>query len=536
MMSDPSSIDSTTVDELTGKLVLVIEEKRDWREPDLMHRQLAAKVKNYVRYVRSPEFSARHNQRPQQTIVRLVTEAPPADSSLPFLERVAYELGKHGLTFEQQVGEFGTPMPVTARADSGARPRPRPPAQPPTPPPPPAEKPIEQAPPPPPAPEPEPPLAHEPPTAQEPPAAQEATPTQEPTAEWEPEWAEPQERELQETEPGWSEPEWPESETSEAEGAEVGPPDPWATPDEEAVQFGTDASIDPEPIELEPQSGASDSLPSFDEWYGDEPATPTAGEDDAAASFPDFLDASDAGGPPEDTEPSELEALIESDDASVEFVRDSTEAPVPGAELQVGDEEDLPRPPFFPEEEFGRARAEGGDVEFLDLESDTAVIETSSGQRIRLEVDADSSSGIPGHERPSLLRGIGAGLSAAVAGGIVWSLLAIAAERSAHPLAAAVGVMVGISVRLRGNGHTLPYRIVGLIFTLIGSALGAVLTAASLTGILSREGITQVVAVLSDPNAILAALEEHFGWVSLLSLALALYIAFRLSASKPEAG
>jgi len=130
MMSDSSSVDKTTVDELTGKLVLLVEEKRAWHETDLMHRQLAAKVKNYVRYVRSPEFSSQHNQRPDQTIVRLISDQPPATSSVNFFARVAYELSKHGLSFEYQVGEFGTPAAVTPNADAPVAP---PPAAPPAP-------------------------------------------------------------------------------------------------------------------------------------------------------------------------------------------------------------------------------------------------------------------------------------------------------------------------------------------------------------------------------------------------------------------
>jgi hypothetical protein len=74
-----------------------------------------------------------------------------------------------------------------------------------------------------------------------------------------------------------------------------------------------------------------------------------------------------------------------------------------------------------------------------------------------------------------------------------------------------------------------------MILTLIGSALGAIFAASALTGISSAEGVSQVVATLSNPNAILASITAHFGPLAFVSLALALYIAFRLSASKPSA-
>ena len=100
MMSDHTSVDNTTVDELTGKLVLLIEESREWRETDLMHRQFAAKIKTYVRYVRSPKFGEDHGRSARGTIVRLVTEQPASEPSLKYMERVAYELSKHGMALE----------------------------------------------------------------------------------------------------------------------------------------------------------------------------------------------------------------------------------------------------------------------------------------------------------------------------------------------------------------------------------------------------------------------------------------------------
>ena len=108
-MCDPTTVDGTTTDELTGRIVLLIEEDRAWRETELMHRQLAAKVKTYVRHSRSPEFTAEHGKVSKTTIVRLVNQHQPGEDSLDFFGRVAYELSKHGLAFEHQLGEDGIP-------------------------------------------------------------------------------------------------------------------------------------------------------------------------------------------------------------------------------------------------------------------------------------------------------------------------------------------------------------------------------------------------------------------------------------------
>ena len=116
MMSEPTTVDKTAVDELTGKIVLLIEENRPWRETELMHRQMSAKVKHYVRYIRGKDFAHEHGQRPQDTIVRLVTAEQPGEDSIQFLRRVGYELSKFGIEFESQVGPHGIPVALTTEA------------------------------------------------------------------------------------------------------------------------------------------------------------------------------------------------------------------------------------------------------------------------------------------------------------------------------------------------------------------------------------------------------------------------------------
>ncbi len=574
MMSDPSSIDNTSIDELTGKLVLLIEESRGWHEPDLMHRQLAAKVKNYVRYVRSPDFTTTHRKQPQQTIVRLITEQQPAPASLSFFARVAYELSKHGLSFEHQIGDFGTPVLVTPDANATVPPPPRPeappasrPIQPPppqaaTPRPPPAPQ---QAPPPPrptppvqaaapPRPTPPAPAATPPPVPPQPPAPA-ATPP--PVPPQPPAPASPPPR--QETaRPQPPPPPAPEPPPVVPESIELEPVDPWATGGEAAEPAdewaaGEETIDASEPLDAwaaeEDTTGADEAAAA--ELFGTdfmptaeprpeippeqllpeaefEAASPSLDWEDAG-ELPDFLGST---GTPESEEPGDLEYLLDTggsdlDDSDKGF---AGSARVASAE----EEEDLPRAPFFPEEEFGRA-PEADDVEFLNIDSDTAIIETSRGQRIRLTVDRDAAdAAVVTPERPSLLRGIAGAFMASIAGALIWALLSVPAGHGAHPLAIAVGLMVGISVRLRGNGHTMPYRIVGVIFTLIGCALGATLAAAALHTMQSSLGVNGLLGVLTATDALPGIVIERFGPMSLLSVALAVYLAARLSASKPS--
>ena len=69
MMSEPSKIDRETFDELTGKLVLLIEESGPWSDMASTHRQLSAKARHYVRYIRSSDFAKNHDK----LAVRLVS-------------------------------------------------------------------------------------------------------------------------------------------------------------------------------------------------------------------------------------------------------------------------------------------------------------------------------------------------------------------------------------------------------------------------------------------------------------------------------
>lgn len=464
MMSDPASVDRTSLDDLTGKLVLLIEENRAWHETDLMHRQLTAKVKYYVRYIRSPQFTVEHGRKPQDTIVRLVSAHPPGDASLRFFQRVCYELSKHGVTFEHQVGADGVPVPLTPSTEATFPPRP--PAAEPRPTPEPAAPPAAAGPPPPKMPPPERPAAT---------------------------------------------PHRPRAEPPIEERPPVEPP----LPVEPAVVEGFEPSpAAGEPLQLEP------AMPR--EWLGEEPTrTPN-------------------------DEISELERLVEGGDEELEFLGIEPRDEAVSVEPEPApDATERSYPPFFPEEEFGRAMPDMDEVEAIfEAPAGAPVIETSSGQKIRLDVVETPGIEGPTQTRPSLARAIGAGIVAAIGGAIIWGLLALLAGQGASPLALAVAVMVGTSVRLQGVGHTLSFRLVGVFFTLLGSLLGAVLAAAALTATAAGVaepiapdhpvGLTGLLSVLTSPDTALAAVRAYYRPLDLAALAVALYLGFRISASKPS--
>ncbi len=449
MMSEPTTVDKTTVDELTGKLVLLIEENRPWRETELMHRQLSTKVKHYVRHIRSEKFAQEHGQRPQDSIVRLVSAERPDDDSLEFLRRIAYELSKHGIEFEHQIGEHGIPVSLTAAA---ATVEPEILAVPETPP---------------------------------PPAARSETPEAEVAA-------------PEDTGPAAVEAAEPPAAVEEPPATEAVEPEP-------AVA---------EPVELEPAEV--------------EPVEP------GALFHPE---------PSAHDEPSELEILLEAAGEEGLGLVDLPESEEPMAVAEPAGAptgKQATQPTFLPEEEFGRALPDVDEVEAILMSASTepAIIETSSGKRILLDV-GDAAPG-PGaaavpEDRPSLFRGIRAALIAAFAGAVIWAGLSVGAGHGASPLALVIGLMVGISVRLRGGGHTMPFRIVGVVGTLLGSLLGAILASAALSAWQDDLGVGGIIGNLSSVGSALAVLDRQYAPVHLVAVALALYIAFKLSASKPSA-
>lgn len=115
MTSDTASIDGTTIDSPTGKLVLLIEESRAWEQLDLMHQELTAKVRGYVRYVRSEDFTDWHGRKPADTMVRLVTAENPPEVTFKLFERIRYELGKHGIVFQHSLDNAVTPPKAEPR-------------------------------------------------------------------------------------------------------------------------------------------------------------------------------------------------------------------------------------------------------------------------------------------------------------------------------------------------------------------------------------------------------------------------------------
>lgn len=129
-------------------------------------------------------------------------------------------------------------------------------------------------------------------------------------------------------------------------------------------------------------------------------------------------------------------------------------------------------------------------------------------------------------QEQNLVMGAVYGLVAAVVGAAVWAGITIATEYQIGWMAVGVGFLVGIAVRAGGKGIDQVYGIVGAIMSLVGCALGNVITIAWFVGKEFGIPVTDVLAEL-DFTMIYEMMAATFQAIDLLFYALALYFGYR---------
>jgi len=94
--------------------------------------------------------------------------------------------------------------------------------------------------------------------------------------------------------------------------------------------------------------------------------------------------------------------------------------------------------------------------------------------------------GVRGREE-NLFIGTLAGIVAATAGALIWMGITVVTGYHVGYVALGVGALVGLTVRLIGNGRGMIFGIVGAILTLVGCLGGEVLTVAQLASTAQRD-------------------------------------------------
>jgi hypothetical protein len=89
-------------------------------------------------------------------------------------------------------------------------------------------------------------------------------------------------------------------------------------------------------------------------------------------------------------------------------------------------------------------------------------------------------------------------------------VLAAVSGNAASPLAIAVSLMVGFSVRIKGSGQGFAFRLVGGLGTLLACALGSVLSAGALVALTDGLGVAGLIQSMSGLHPLLDTLGRYF--------------------------
>jgi hypothetical protein len=128
----------------------------------------------------------------------------------------------------------------------------------------------------------------------------------------------------------------------------------------------------------------------------------------------------------------------------------------------------------------------------------------------------------------NLAGGVVAGLVAALIGAGVWALVTVLSGYQIEWMAVGVGFLVGFAVRWMGKGIDQVFGIAGSILSLLGCALGNLLTVCAM--ISSQFGVPLLEVILRlDVNLVMELMVETFNVMDVLFYGIAIYEGYRLS-------
>jgi hypothetical protein len=129
-------------------------------------------------------------------------------------------------------------------------------------------------------------------------------------------------------------------------------------------------------------------------------------------------------------------------------------------------------------------------------------------------------------EQQNLVAGILVGAAAAMVGGVIWAVITALTQYQIGWMAIGVGFLVAYAVRIAGKGIDKIFGIVGALLSLIGCALGNLLTAIYV--IAKTQGISEldVIAAL-DFQFVVKIMVAMFDPMDILFYVLAMYVGYR---------
>jgi hypothetical protein len=137
--------------------------------------------------------------------------------------------------------------------------------------------------------------------------------------------------------------------------------------------------------------------------------------------------------------------------------------------------------------------------------------------------------GVRGRDE-NLVFGIVAGIFAAILGAAIWMGITVATGVHVGYVALGVGALVGLAVRVVGNGRSMIFGIVGAVLTLAGCLGGEVLTVVQLSSTAQRDFYSTLTTI--DLTQLLPNIFSHMDPIMYLIYAIGIFEGYKLSIRK----
>jgi len=137
--------------------------------------------------------------------------------------------------------------------------------------------------------------------------------------------------------------------------------------------------------------------------------------------------------------------------------------------------------------------------------------------------------GVRGREE-NILFGTLAGIIAAIAGALLWMGITVVTGYHVGYVALGVGALVGLTVRLVGNGRSLIFGIVGAVLTLAGCLGGEVLTVVQLASTAQHDFYSTLTTI--DLTQLLTNIVGKMDPLMYLIYAIGIFEGYKLSIRK----
>lgn len=124
--------------------------------------------------------------------------------------------------------------------------------------------------------------------------------------------------------------------------------------------------------------------------------------------------------------------------------------------------------------------------------------------------------------------GLGAGLFAAVVGGVIWAAITLATDYQIGYMAVAVGFLVGYAIRTIGKGLDTIFGVMGAVLALFGCLLGNLLSIVGYIAKAQELGYFETMGMI-DYSLVPELMIASFSPMDLLFYGIAIYEGYKFS-------